>query len=161
VSDFGICLIQSREQRNTREGEVVGPAVFMASELEGGGKLAVTPDADIYSLGKVIYYMVTGGVRMPRERLHEQAYAAPFAAGGRVLRLKILVSQMICARPERLNSMDEVVRRLEALAAEAASEATVSIDHAALDRLKQATLAERAHIQQKDGRAGATSGAFR
>jgi serine/threonine protein kinase len=128
---------------------VVGPAVFMAPEIEGGGKLAVTPDADIYSLGKVIYYMVTGGVRMLRERLHEQAYAAPFPAGGRLLRLKILLSQMICAQPERLKSMDEVVRRLEALAAEAASEATAPIDQAALDRLKQATLTERAHIQEK------------
>jgi serine/threonine protein kinase len=149
VSDFGICLIQAREQRNTRDDEVVGPLAFMAPELEGGGQLAVTPAADIYSLGKVIYYMITGGVRMWRERLHEEAYAALFAAGGRVLRLKILLSQMICALPERIKSMDEVLRRLEALAAEAASQPTAPIDHAALDRLKQATLEERAHVRDK------------
>ncbi|MGJ4931586.1 protein kinase domain-containing protein [Bradyrhizobium sp. HKCCYLS2038] len=149
VADFGICLIQAREQRNTRDGEVVGPAVFMAPELEDGGQLAVTPDADIYSLGKVIYYMITGGVRMPRERLHEEAYAAPFAAGGRLLRLKILLSQMICARPYRIQAMPEVIRRLESIAAEAASEPPDAFNAAAIDRLKQAALADRSRVQDQ------------
>ena len=149
VADFGICLIQAREQRNTRDGEVVGPAVFMAPELEDGGQLAVTPDADIYSLGKVIYNMITGGVRMPRERLHEEAYAAPFAAGGRLLRLKILLSQMICARPYRIQAMPEVIRRLEAIAAEAASEPPDAFNTAAIDRLKQAALADRSRVQDQ------------
>jgi serine/threonine protein kinase len=149
VADFGICLIQARGQRNTREGEVVGPIAFMAPELEAGGQLAVTPAADIYSLGKVIYYMITGGVRMWRERLHEEAYAAPFAAGGRPLRLKIVLSQMICALPERIQSMDEVLSRLEALAAKATSEPAPPIAQTALDRLKQATLNERAYVQEK------------
>jgi serine/threonine protein kinase len=71
VSDFGICLIADRPTRHTETGEVVGPVVFMAPELEGGGQLDVTVDADIYSLGKVIYYMLTGGVRLPRENLEE------------------------------------------------------------------------------------------
>jgi serine/threonine protein kinase len=149
VSDFGICLIQTREERNTRDGEVVGPAVFMAPELERGGNLDVTPDADIYSLGKVIYYMITGGIRMPRERVHEEDYAAPFSAGGRLLRLKILLSQMICARPERINTMDEVIRRLDALIAEGVSNAASQYDSAAVDQLKQSVLSDRERAPQK------------
>jgi serine/threonine protein kinase len=149
VSDFGICLIQAREQRNTADGEVVGPAVFMAPELEGGGQFKVTPDVDIYSLGKVVYFMITGGIRLPRERLYEDEYAAPFAAGGRLLRLKILLSEMICAHPNRIKTMDEVIRRLDALAAEAASEPPDAVDMAAVDRLKQSALAEHHQVQKK------------
>jgi serine/threonine protein kinase len=149
VADFGICLIQLREQRNTRDGEVVGPAVFMAPELEYGGQLKVTSDVDIYSLGKVIYYMITGGIRMPRERLHEDEYAAPFAGGGRPLRLKILLSQMICEHRDRIKSMDEVIRRLDALAAEGVSDPSALLNNAPLDRLKQSVLAERGGLQKK------------
>jgi serine/threonine protein kinase len=73
LSDFGICLIADQSTRHTEPGEVVGPVVFMAPELEGGGQLDVTADTDIYSLGKVIYYMLTGGVRLPRENLEQSS----------------------------------------------------------------------------------------
>jgi serine/threonine protein kinase len=45
-------------ERVTVTQEVVGPRAFMAPELEDGGRLEVTFAADIYSLGKVIYYML-------------------------------------------------------------------------------------------------------
>jgi serine/threonine protein kinase len=148
VSDFGICLIQARQQRNTTDGEVVGPAVFMAPELEGGGQLEVTPDVDIYSLGKVIYYMITGGVRLPRERLHEETYAAAFASVGRLLALKILLSRMICAHADRIKTMDDVIRGLDALAAQGAPQ-PASPSHAAFDRLKEMALSEGERARQK------------
>jgi hypothetical protein len=43
--------------------------MFMAPELEHGDKLDVAADVDTYSLGKLIFYMFTGGVVMPREYL--------------------------------------------------------------------------------------------
>jgi serine/threonine protein kinase len=58
ISDFGICLICARG-RLTPADEVVGPRAFMAPELEDGGQLDVSPAADVYSLGKVIYYMIS------------------------------------------------------------------------------------------------------
>jgi serine/threonine protein kinase len=57
IGDFGICLIRDLD-RGTPADEVVGPVQFMAPELEGGGQLDVSPAADVYSLGKVIYYML-------------------------------------------------------------------------------------------------------
>ncbi len=95
IADFGICLL--REQpRNTPDGEVVGPQNYMAPELEAGGNLEVTPAADIYSLGKVIYFMISGGIVIPRERLHEKRYSAILSAGEKTRRTGILLSQMIC-----------------------------------------------------------------
>src|SRR4051794_31327256 len=80
--DFGICLIDDGRERNTAAGEVVGPPVFMAPELEGGGQLDVTAAADVYSLGKVIFFLLTGGVRLPRENLGDQKYSAVLSGAG-------------------------------------------------------------------------------
>jgi serine/threonine protein kinase len=60
LADFGVCLIADRP-RATEQGEVVGPWAFMAPESEGGGQLDVAAAADLYSLGKVIYFMISGG----------------------------------------------------------------------------------------------------
>lgn len=78
LSDFGICLIREAP-RVTEPPEVMGPRAFMAPELEQGGQLDVRPSADIYSLGKVIFYMVSGGGILPRDRIHEEQFRKVFA----------------------------------------------------------------------------------
>jgi serine/threonine protein kinase len=137
VSDFGICLIADRPTRHTETGEVVGPVVFMTPELEGGGQLDVTVDADIYSLGKVIYYMLTGGVRLPRENLEEEKYAAVLAGPGHE-DLRLLLTQMICPRPARIKDMATVIERLEQIQIRRQGGQTglSAQGSAALDRLK-------------------------
>ena len=112
LSDFGICLLR-QQTRSTDTGEVVGPRAFMAPELEDGGKLDVTPAADVYSLGKVLYYMISGGVVLPRERMHEEPYRQIFLRGERHLLLQTLLQQMICPVEQRLKDMTEVAQRLE------------------------------------------------
>ncbi len=46
LTDFGICLLRDLP-RFTDDTEVLGPRAFIAPELEEGGKLDVTPAADI------------------------------------------------------------------------------------------------------------------
>ena len=116
ISDFGICLLRENP-RVTETGEIVGPRAFMAPELEDGGQLEVTPAADVYSLGKVIYYMISGGVVVPRERLHEETYAGILRQGERHRLLSLLLEQMVCPLDRRLNDMDVVIRKLEAIEA--------------------------------------------
>jgi serine/threonine protein kinase len=112
LTDFGICLI--REQaRVTETPEVVGPRAFLAPELEEGGQLDVTPAADIYSLGKVIYYAVSGGTIVPRERIHEEKYRQIFAAGEQYHLLELLLRRMVCLVPERIQDMNSALRELE------------------------------------------------
>jgi serine/threonine protein kinase len=115
VSDFGICLIDDDRPRQTEDGERPGPAMFMAPELEGGGKLDVGPEADVYSLGKVIFFMLSGGTILPRERLDEMPYREVLEGKG-LGRLKALLSGMIRRDPKtRLQTMAEVIEHLDSI----------------------------------------------
>lgn len=104
LADFGIALL-SEQQRVTEHGEVAGPWAFMAPELEDGGPLEVTPSVDVYSLGKVIYYMLTGGTTLPRERLAEPSFTRQLKSGGRFDLMRSLLGRMICALPSRIKDM--------------------------------------------------------
>lgn len=114
LSDFGICLLREH-MRVTSSDEVVGPRMFLAPELEDGSRLDVTPSADVYSLGKVLYYLVSGGVTLPRERLEEEQYSKILLQGQRHQLLYLLLRQMVCPLDSRLKSMVEVGQRLAAI----------------------------------------------
>jgi serine/threonine protein kinase len=136
LSDFGVCLL--REQtRATDAGEVVGPRAFLAPELEDGGKLDVSPAADVYSLGKVLYYMISGGVILPRERLHEDRYRKIFTSGERHQLLQALLQQMICPLEQRLKDMTEVTRRLEKIETWEKEARLLAISPQALARIRE------------------------
>ncbi|TCW64260.1 serine/threonine-protein kinase [Burkholderia sp. SRS-25] len=104
LADFGIALLGEQE-RLTEHGEVAGPWAFMAPELEDGGPLEVTPSVDVYSLGKVIYYMLTGGAKLPRERLADPSFARQLKSGGRFDLVRSLLGRMICTLPNRIRDM--------------------------------------------------------
>jgi hypothetical protein len=67
VSDLGLSLF-AEAPRVTASWEAVGPRFYMAPELEDGRCLEVTPQADIYSLGKLLYFMLSGGKIFAREK---------------------------------------------------------------------------------------------
>lgn len=68
VGDFGICYIDESEGRVTITEEAVGPRLFMAPELEDGRADNITPKSDIYSLGKILYWLLSGGRMFSREK---------------------------------------------------------------------------------------------
>ncbi|HBL8962883.1 serine/threonine-protein kinase [Enterobacter hormaechei] len=67
ISDFGLCLIGDMP-RVTETQEAVGPRYYMAPELEDGFFLDVDFKADIYSLGKILYFLLSGGKVFSREK---------------------------------------------------------------------------------------------
>lgn len=114
LADFGICLYTDAASRVTGENEVVGSAYFMAPELEAGGVLDVTPAADVYSLGKVIYYMISGGRVMPREAVFNESNGFDWKEGGaRYQLLRNLLGKMICPLSLRIKTMREVIAELD------------------------------------------------
>jgi serine/threonine protein kinase len=73
VGDFGLCLHLGEQERHTETQEAVGPRYFMAPELEDGRQDDVTPAADVYSLGKVLYFLLSGK-SFAREKHREKQY---------------------------------------------------------------------------------------
>ena len=57
IGDFGLAVALDRS-RLTTEGMMVGTASYMPPEQAMGGE--VTPKSDLYSLGAMLYEMVTG-----------------------------------------------------------------------------------------------------
>jgi serine/threonine protein kinase len=68
LGDFGIVFLPDRPARLTRTNETVGPHDYMPPWAEVGGRLnEVTPKVDIYMLGKLLWCMVSGRLRLQRE----------------------------------------------------------------------------------------------
>jgi serine/threonine protein kinase len=69
VGDFGICFVDEDGERVTLVDEAMGARLFIAPELEDGRLDAIGPASDVYSLGKLLYWLITGEV-FSREQLH-------------------------------------------------------------------------------------------
>ena len=64
VMDFGLahCATQ-QELKATQEGAIIGTIAYMSPEQSSGDRTKIGPGADIYSLGVILYEMLTG--RLP------------------------------------------------------------------------------------------------
>jgi serine/threonine protein kinase len=111
VGDFGICLIDDGQSRHTEVDERPGPAMFMAPELSGG-QLDVGTEADVYSLGKVIFFMLSGGTILPRERLRESPYREVLAGPGDARLASVLEMMIREDSAARMKTMAEVIAAL-------------------------------------------------
>ena len=113
VSDFGLSLDLTAEERNTPVDEVVGPRVFIAPELTEYGIRDVKPAADIYSLGQLIFYMLTSGKWVSHLNVLDRRYDAVFSRGERHRLLRLLLGKMIAPLNSRYTEMSVVIRELE------------------------------------------------
>jgi WD40 repeat protein/tRNA A-37 threonylcarbamoyl transferase component Bud32 len=62
IADFGLAKRLSVESGETREGDVIGTPAYMAPEQAGGKGDTIGPATDVYSLGVILYEMLTGRV---------------------------------------------------------------------------------------------------
>lgn len=61
VTDFGVArIVDSEAARLTRTGDLVGTIDYMSPEQATGGITGVGPSSDIYSLGAILYTLLTG-----------------------------------------------------------------------------------------------------
>jgi serine/threonine protein kinase len=147
LTDFGICFIQDSD-RFTLPDEVVGARRFLPPEAEAGGPIEVTAAGDIYSLGKLIYYMLSGGVVVPREQIDDDEYAALFSSGGAYTDLHGLLRRMICPLAARIQDVSAVLAELEKIETYDLRSKGSILDLGLLEGVKQNAIREFAASEQ-------------
>ena len=73
IGDFGLCYVEDGE-RYTQTQEQVGARFYMHPDLANGRFDSIQPYHDLYSLGKVIYWIFSDGMMFDRERHRETGY---------------------------------------------------------------------------------------
>ncbi len=116
LADFGICFLEEDERLTHTQNDTMGSYGFTAPELFGGGATDnVGPAADIYSLGKTIYAVVSGGAIFPLDRHREGSwYLTESASDYRLEHVHGLLDHMTALRPEqRFASMAECIEAID------------------------------------------------
>ncbi len=75
LTDFGICYVIDDERHHVTEfGEEVGTRGYIAPELRGTKQQKPTQKSDLYSLGKILYFMLSGGHVMDDEGFTDEKW---------------------------------------------------------------------------------------
>jgi len=92
VTDFGLARRDEGETTVTLDGQVIGTPAYMSPEQAAGDQRQVGPRSDVYSLGVVLYVLLTGEL--------------PFRGNSRML-----IHQVLHDDPKPPRSLDDKVPR--------------------------------------------------
>ncbi|MCH7642200.1 MAG: serine/threonine protein kinase, partial [Chloroflexi bacterium] len=121
IGDFGLAIMTDRS-RLTREGMMVGTVSYMPPEQATGGE--ITPKADLYSLGAMLYEMVTGRppflgddeIAIIGQHINTPPVAPTWHNGTCPRPLEALIMRMLAKDPsERPESAQDVYNALDAI----------------------------------------------
>jgi serine/threonine protein kinase len=115
VGDFGVCFIQTAE-RLTETVEAVGARFYMAPELADGRADDIKPASDVYSLGKVLYWLLSGSVFDREDHRRKDRLLSTLYPIDTILQVHQFLDVMIVYDPaERLPNAREVAVSFEEL----------------------------------------------
>ncbi len=114
VGDFGICFLDEQGERLTMTEEAVGPRLYIAPELEDGRIDQVSQRSDIYSLGKLLYWLITGTEFAREKHRHDEFDLSKKLKDPRMEHVNRLLDKMVATDPSaRFPSTVEVINELE------------------------------------------------
>lgn len=116
IGDFGISFIDDGGTRITLLDEAVGPRYYMAPELEDGKLEEITRVSDIYSLGKLFYWILTGKI-FAREKHRDKGFnILEIENNPYYYEINKILDKMINANPaERFQNCEEPLKRIRTL----------------------------------------------
>src|SRR5438105_7764994 len=71
VTDFGLAKSVKRDSDLTLSGQILGTPNFMSPEQAAAKRGAIGPQSDVYSLGAILYFMLTGKPPHAGETVHD------------------------------------------------------------------------------------------
>jgi serine/threonine protein kinase len=74
LGDFGIVFLPNQLERLSVSGESVGPHDFMPPWVFLDEKPEIKQNFDVYMMGKVLWCMVTGRMKLPREEFRDHRF---------------------------------------------------------------------------------------
>jgi serine/threonine protein kinase len=113
LGDFGICHMEG-DACVTLSDEAMGSVNYVAPEMQAGQHGPVTGAADVYALGKVLYWMLSGGRIFAREdHRASNGYLPRLFADQRWEHVHALLDGIIVTEPLKRNPMALIPSRLE------------------------------------------------
>jgi serine/threonine protein kinase len=113
LGDFGLIFVPDQPERPTMTDERVGPRDYMPQWADLGGRLEnVQTNFDVYMLGKLLWCMVTGRLKLPREYHKRPAYdvTALFPNDQNMRKVNEIIEKCVVEEPEHcLKSAQELL----------------------------------------------------
>jgi len=113
LGDFGLIFVPDQSERPTMTDERVGPRDYMPQWADLGERLEnVQTNFDVYMLGKLLWCMVTGRLKLPREYHKRPAYdvTALFPNHQNMREVNEIIEKCVVEEPEHcLKSAQELL----------------------------------------------------
>ena len=114
LGDFGICHMEG-DQRVTVVDEAMGSRNYIAPEMESGRRFGNPTDrTDVYALGKVAYWMLSGGHEFAREDHRAPALYLPRLLGNELWEhIHTLLDETVVDDPQKRLPIERLLSRLD------------------------------------------------
>jgi Protein kinase domain len=122
VGDFGLCIdLNDAKERATMTSEAIGARMYIAPEVEMGRVQEPEASSDVYSLGKVLYFILSGRTLLREDYAEPEFDLRTRNAGSNMHFVYELFDKSIKKSPKErlqnaallLGSLDNVIERVQ------------------------------------------------
>lgn len=116
LADFGLCYLKDDNERLTEEITAIGPRMFIAPEYEKGKVEDVDEKGDIFSIGKLLWFMINGNTNeyLPSNFwfLDEYNLSKKFNSDSEMIKANIIISSCLSSIPSERNNYGQLITKM-------------------------------------------------